>query len=198
MEAMRLRSIVIILVLLFVFAAIIPCSAAKLGLPEPVIPECLGVNINLTGDNDKQVKMIADAGFRLVRMDFLWEWVEKEKGKYDFTEYDKLMASLDKYGIRPLFIFDYGNPNYPNSTVPSDDATRNAFAAFTGASAAHFKDRGIIWEIWNEPNYRAFSAEVYAKMALAASKAIRQADPTATVTGPALATIDLGFLDGIL
>ena len=37
-------------------------------------------------------------------MDFIWQAVETERGKYDFTAYDQLINSLEKRNIRALFI----------------------------------------------------------------------------------------------
>ncbi len=45
----------------------------------------LGVNIHFTDPRPDEIKMIADAGFRWVRMDFVWETTEKTRGRYDFS-----------------------------------------------------------------------------------------------------------------
>src|SRR2546430_11268832 len=50
------------------------------------------------------LKMIADAGFRWVRMDFVWADTEHERGRYDFSAYDRLMQSLDQFKLHALFI----------------------------------------------------------------------------------------------
>lgn len=191
-------------ILCFLMLAILALStavySAKSGLPEQVIPSCFGVNIHFSGDNDKEVKQIADAGFRFVRMDFIWDSIEKEKGKYDFTQYDSLMTALDRHGVRPLFILDYGNKLYDDGLAPHTDQGRQAFAAFARAAASHFKGRGILWEIWNEPNGGGFwhpkpNPEHYALLASVTAKAIHEADKNATVLAPALAGMDLGYIE---
>ena len=45
----------------------------------------------------------------LIRKDFVWTVVERSKGEYDFSAYDRLLDSLDARGIRALFILDYRN-----------------------------------------------------------------------------------------
>ena len=40
---------------------------------EPVIPEGFGVNIDFTDPRPGEMKMLAEAGFRWVRMDLKWE-----------------------------------------------------------------------------------------------------------------------------
>ena len=188
---------------LLVLLAIVSSNAADQGLPEQVIPNCFGVNIHFTGDRDKEVKQIADGGFRFVRMDILWNECEKEKGMYDFSAYDGLMTALDRHGIRALFIVCYGNPIYSGNPdvrfAPVNDESRKAFAAYAGALAKHYRGRGILWEIWNEPNYGFWQPGpdpvTYALAANMAAKAIHAADPTATVMGPATAYMDPPWLE---
>lgn len=174
-------------------------AAAKSGLPDMVVPDCLGVNIHFTGPEQKQVDQIADGGFRFVRMDFSWVHIETEKGKYDFRAYDELLDTLDSRGIRALFILDYHNPFYDNNQAPHTDEGRAAFARFAKAGAERYKGRGVLWEIWNEPNSSMFwrpaaNVEDYVKLAKAVYPALKQADPDCTVLAPALAGADMGFI----
>ena len=68
-----------------------------------------------------------------------------------------------------------------------------------GAAAAHFQGRRIIWEIWNEPNIRFWKPKSdvteYTALALATANAVRQADPAATIIGPAISEAPVKFLD---
>src|SRR4030095_10730234 len=106
-------------------------------LPPPVIPECLGVNIHFTDPKPGEMEMLAAGGFKWVRMDFTWAATEREKGVYDFTAYDRLVAHLDKHKLRALFILDYGNKLYdPDSASPHTDESRAAFARCAAAAVA--------------------------------------------------------------
>jgi hypothetical protein len=113
------------------------------------------------------------------------------------------MAALARYGIRPIFIVAYGNPLYSGDknerVAPANDESRKAFAAWAKAFAARYKGKGIIWEIWNEPNYGFWlpgsNPKDYTLLVKEASKAIREADPEAMIIGPATAYIDPGFID---
>src|SRR5262249_47887933 len=156
-----------------------------------VIPEGLGVNIHFVEPPARDVEMIAAAGFRFVRMDFHWERIERRKGEYDFAEYERLFDALAKRRIRPLFILDYGNPLYGNNLAPQTDEGRQAFARFAAAGAAKFKGRGVIWELWNEPNDKFWrphaSLDDYMALAKVVFPAMRRADPGATLIAPAAA-----------
>ena len=66
-----------------------------------------------------------------------------------------------------------------------------------------FERNHIIWEIWNEPNNSGTwkptpNAAQYATLALAACKAIRQADPNATIIGPAADRFPSDLLDSVM
>lgn len=178
------------------------CAAAssKTGLPDFVVPDCLGVNIHFTGSQDEQVEHIAEAGFRYIRMDVIWSHVEKTKGQYDLKGYEELVDSLSRRSIRPLFILCYGNPLYDEGKAPHTDEGRRAFVAFVKATAERFKGKGILWEIWNEPNLGQFwrpeaSVEDYLKLAKLVYAALKEADPGCTVLAPALSGWDFGFLE---
>ena len=164
------------------------------------IPQGLGVNVHFTDPQPGEIKMIADAGFRWVRMDFKWDLTERERGRYDFSEYDRLMKALDEYHIRALFILDYGNPLYDNGNPPRTAAAQQAFARWASAAAKHFSNRGIMWEIYNEPNNSVFwppgsNVNEYVELALAVGRAFRSEVPHEQLIGPGVSQIDFPFLE---
>ncbi|MGH9604118.1 MAG: hypothetical protein ACRD3N_00310 [Terracidiphilus sp.] len=132
-------------------------------------------------------------------MDLVWSATERVKGEYDFSAYDSLLAALAPYHIRPLLILDYTNKFYDQGLPPHTEAGRAAFARWAAAAALHFHGRGVVWEMYNEPNYIRFwkpkpSVEDYILLAIATGEAIQEADPGATIIGPACALIDMRFL----
>ncbi len=174
-------------------------SPAANALPGPLVPEGLGVNIHFTDPRPGELEMLAAAGFRWVRMDFSWECSEREKGKYDFSAYDRLLSALDKHHIRAMFILDYSNRNYDGGLSPSSEEGRRAMARWAAAAAGHFRGRGILWEMYNEPNIFFWrpkpDVNQYAKLALEVGRALRAAEPGETYVGPATSTIDFSFLE---
>ncbi|TWT84830.1 hypothetical protein CA13_63110 [Planctomycetes bacterium CA13] len=161
----------------------------------------LGVNIHFTDPQPGEMQMLAAGGVRWVRMDFGWSATERVRGEYDFSAYDRLIAELQKHHLRCLFILDYSNPLYEADRSVATEAGRQAYARWAGAAAKHFQGRGILWEIWNEPNISGFwsptpDIEQYTAMALAASRAIHHAAPDEAIIGPATSTIDIAFLKG--
>ncbi|HVS82508.1 MAG TPA: cellulase family glycosylhydrolase [Pyrinomonadaceae bacterium] len=171
--------------------------------PKPHAPNVLhglGVNIHFTDPRPGEIKMIADAGFRWVRMDFKWDATETERGRYDFSSYDRLIASLEPHNIHALLILDYGNPLYDNEAPPRNESTRQAFARWAVAAAKHFAGRGVIWEVYNEPNLATFwpvrpNVDEYVALALAVGRAFRAEVPREKLIGPATSGIDFPFLE---
>jgi len=192
-----------------------PVNGAE--LPDLTIPNGVGVNIHFVTGHQQDLDLIAAAGFKFIRMDFAWEATEPEKGKYQWSGYEELLKNLEKRGVRALFILDYSHHLYEakvtsphpitgasqeNIASPQHSESIEAFARWAAAAASHFHGHHIIWEIWNEPNGNFWSpkpdAQQYSKLALAAAKAIRQADPNATIVGPASSGFPWDFLQHFL
>ena len=178
----------------------IPLLLAAAQMPRPVVPQGWGVNIHFTDAAPGEVAKIART-FRWVRMDFAWGGTERTRGKYDFAAYDRLLASLDREGLRAMFILDYGNDLYgPDS--PRTPEARAAFGRWVAAAMARYRGRGIVWEMWNEPNGgfwkpRADVAE-YILLAREVGRTIRRVAPKETLVGPATSGFDWAFLQRCL
>jgi hypothetical protein len=145
------------------------------------------------------MEMLADSGATIIRMDLSWGGTERQKGVYDFSAFERLTNSLEKFKIRPLYILDYSNKFYDNGLSPHSEEGRTAFAKWSAAAVVHFKDRGIIWEMYNEPNIGFWKPkpepEKYILLALEVGRAIRAAAPNEVYIGPATSDIDLPFLE---
>jgi len=161
------------------------------------VPEGHGVNIHFTGAPTKDLDLLQEMGFDMARTDLKWGRVEKNKGQYDWTEYDQLINGLLSRGIRPYLILDYNNTAYGASHELdgiSNSTQIQGYTNFAKAAVARYKGKGIIWEIWNEPNLGIFwrpgpSATDYMKLVKSAVPAMRAADPNAVIVAPGAAFI---------
>jgi hypothetical protein len=173
--------------------------AEKPSLPSMVVPDGLGYNIHFTDARAGEMEMIAESGATIIRMDFGWGGTEREKGVYDFSAFERLTDSLEKHKIRPLYILDYSNRLYDDGMSPHSAEGRAAFAKWAAAAVIHFKGRGIIWEMYNEPNIGFWKpkpdAEKFILLALEVGKALRVAAPYEIHIGPATSEIDIDFLE---
>jgi len=199
------RPFVFIVSVFFLFSTIAAFSPAAMGagsLPGPAIPDGLGVNIHFTG-LPHDLHMIAEAGFKFVRMDLVWSRIEKTKGIYDFkgSGYDSLTLGCEELGIRVLYILDYSNELYEPDRSVRTEAGRKAFGDFAEAAAKRYAGKGILWEVWNEANIKQFwtpqpSEDDYCKLVEAVAPRIRKADPNGLVLAGATSTIPFEWLEG--
>ena len=164
------------------------------------IPESIGVNTHFLDPNPGELEMLAAAKIRWARTDLGWEETEKARGQYEFSAFDKLVTSLESYKISPYLILDYTNKLYDKGMSPYTEEGRAGFVQWACAAVKHFQGRGIVWEMYNEPNIKVFwlpkpNVQDYIKLALEVGKAIQTMAPHETYIGPAVSTIDFPFLE---
>jgi len=170
-------------------------------LPKLAIPNGLGVNIHFRGE-PRDLDLIAEAGFKFIRMDLTWSGIEQDKGVYDFGKlgYDALTKGCTERNIRILYILDYSNKLYELDRSVRSEAGRKAFADFAEAAAKRYAGKGILWEIWNEPNLKHFwspqpSIEDYYRLVEKTAPRIKKADHSGLIVAGATSQIPLGWLE---
>jgi hypothetical protein len=192
-------------------------EAERVAWPEyQSVTEGFGVQLKhghrASAENLDEVRKL---GLRWVRRGFLWQSVEKEKGQYDFTHYDRFMEDCKARQLRVLGCIALGNKLHGHVKDPEG---REAYAKYAAALAERYKDYDVVWEIWNEPNTMTFwgkhgkkgnsepYAEEYYHLVAAAVPAIKKADPQAFVMGGSVSGLwtesikwmDYVFADGVL
>lgn len=165
------------------------------------VPQGFGVNIHFTQPGPGEVAALAGSGFGIVRMDVQRRIAERPGGLFDFSAYDVLVGSLAQAGARPLLILWSGETTPENQAVaPRTEEARAAMARFASAIAYQYRDSGVLWEIWNEPNNDHFwqprpDPIEYTALAVAMARAIHQADPDAVVLGPSGGSLPWSFME---
>jgi hypothetical protein len=187
-------------------------------IPPAVIPAGVGVNIHFVTGHARDLDLITNAGFKFARMDFSWQATEQKAGVYNWAEYDELTTNLEQRGLRAIYILDYVNELYEpmvdahravgepaperHLASPRHPESVAAFARWSAAAASHFQGRHILWEIYNEPNGGFWrpkpDAAEYTTMAQATAKAIREAEPSATIIAPAMSGFDWNYMEYFL
>ena len=193
------------LALLAVVATVLPVRAARpVRVGDALCVAWSGPPLLALPDDlrDAYLGALGDAGWRLLRTDFTWSAIEPTPGQRDFTAYDALVAQAKRHRIRLLGLLDYGNPWASAAAPPGDDGyppdDPGTFAAFAAAAARRYRGRIPAWEVWNEPNNGLSGfwkpqpdPAAYARLAVAAARAIHRADRRATVVSGGLApTLD--------
>jgi hypothetical protein len=159
-----------------------------------------------------------DAAIGLVRQPFAWSRIETAPGRLDFSVYDTVMVAAAGAGLAVLPVLV--DPPAWRTTAPASGALRGMYppsdpAAMGVLAAALVRRYGPgggfwaahpelppapirSWQIWNEPNVRAFWAtgpdpEAYVRLLGAVATAIRAADPGAEIVAAGLPQPDNGL-----
>lgn len=161
-------------------------SAQAAALPDGTIPTNMAVQLKGPDMNPETLDKVRDLGMTCVRRGFIWEGIEKEKGVYDFSAYDKFVKECKERGLTIIAPLAFNNKLYGHV---KDEPGRAAYAAWAAEMARRYKGENIYWEIWNEPNTMTFwgkhgkkgnSAEYakeYTDLVKATIPAMRKADP---------------------
>ncbi len=176
--------------LLILAAIILTCTVKTFALNS--IPEGYGV----ASISVKNIDLVKPAGFTYVRTGETWANVEKKKGIYNWASYDAMINSITSKGLVPFIVLGFNNTLYGAShrfTGISGTTQRNAFAMFAAEAVKRYRGRGIIWEIWNEPNLGYFwrpitNAEDYAALVKTTASAIKRVAPAEIVVAGSMAT----------
>ena len=145
----------------------------------------------------QQLKAMKALGVTSVRLEANWYWGQPNgpRSSYVWAPIDQALASIRQAGLSADLVID-GCPPWAavagaHGSEFAQPASPAAFAAWAGAVAARYADKGVkFFEIWNEeninwvpkPNPAAYTADLKAAYA-----AIKAADRSAVVLSGGLA-----------
>jgi hypothetical protein len=159
------------------------------------------VGVSVSYATPVEVDRIADLGLSYIRTDLAWSDVEQAPGAYRFERYDTLLDALQRRGLGAVLVLAYGNDLYGGGPPRTPEA-RHAYARFAATAAARYAGRGVLWQLWNEPNLFQYwppepAPADYVALAVEAADAIHAADPNAYVIGPSTGgpDFDLAFVE---
>ncbi len=190
--ALRASTLLLLAVSVLVSGA---CASAP---PVPKRNTEAAVHVFLWGNFDtteRDLKLAKEGGFTWVKQRFEWRYIEGNgKGRFEWNEPDRLMKAIADKGLKLVVRLD-NQPNwaradsiFPQSGPPD---RMSDWVDFVTAVATRYRGRVDAYEIWNEPNLaaewgRTPSAREYTELLQASYKAIKQADPKATVISAGL------------
>ena len=149
-----------------------------------------------------QLATEASLGFRLIRQTFDWSSIEVAPGQYNFSVYDAFVGDAARNGITVLPIifrapgFRGGSASGTATYPPRKYSDLGDFGAVLvkryGPDGTFWSQNPDVpklpiraWQIWNEPNLKAYwkkpNPKEYAKLLKAAAKPIKAADPSADI-----------------
>lgn len=185
-----------------------------------------------------RMDLLADTGVKVTRFDIIWRRAvgasppanpaDPADPAYDFAHFDAVVKGLKQRGITPI-VSVYSAPDWATGGKEDGDPVKEwnslvpdsaAYGAFMEAVSRRYSGRFAgpdgtelpqvrHWEVWNEPNLRAFlspqlnksgdvvSVTAYARLVRAAYRAIKRGGGDGTVvlvgaSGPKSRTEDRG------
>lgn len=126
---------------------------------------------------------MAKAGIKWIRGFPTFNVVEPERGRFDWSSVDTMIATASKHNMKISGLFFYGSPwiKTDRTTLPVNDLT--AWSTYVSTLVKHCKANVKYWEVWNEaPNFmEKGTPEDYAKTIVAAYDAAKNADTNCQV-----------------
>jgi polysaccharide biosynthesis protein PslG len=148
----------------------------------------------------RQLDELQTAGAKWLRVDINWAQIQRGgPTSYDWSLQDRLISAARARGMQVIgtivYTPNWARPSGTSATYGPDPAT---YAAFAREVVRHYSPMGVnVYEIWNEPNVRAFwtpspNAGHYARLIQAAYPLMKSANPDATILtgGTAPSTTD--------
>lgn len=194
---------VLALVLLLTACSVAPASVPPALLPDPAVRIGIAYGNTLIAMSDQQLASTMDdavaLGVQVIRSDLDWDDVQPTSPtEFRWERFDRVVEAVARRNLTLLPVVAYtppwarGEGCVDHKCAPAD---ASQFAAFAGAAASRYADRGVVaWEIWNEPNDSGFwspqaDPRGYYSLLEAASRSIRAVDPSAPVLLGGLAAI---------
>jgi len=129
--------------------------------------------------------LLDDMGVKWTRGSHDWAAVERVKGNFDFSRYDR----RDTAGLKVIATLAYSNPwLFPEGKSKRYIAPENIphFLRYVEEMLEHFHGKGYVWNVWNEPNSPKFwrgPNKDYYELSRQTAQRIRELDPEAYILG---------------
>jgi hypothetical protein len=183
---------------------------------QPTLGKGWGVNLAEAHTTSRaDLEQIRAAGFDWVRITINWHVTEHGgKGRYWFNlpgmDLDRFFKDCREVGLRILCILYSSYPLYLSPVQrhggtnglcfgPNTPELREGFAKWAQTVVQRYRNQGVFWEIWNEPNLYPFwrpspNIDDFIAFALHVGKAIREVAPDEYLVGPGLSLFDWTWL----
>ena len=104
-------------------------------------------------------KMLTELKPKYIRISAAWNYVEKEKGNFDFSHVDYMMEEARKAGTKVTLVIGQKAPRWPECYVPDwastmeDKDYANSLKNYIETTVKRYKDNSALeyWQVENEP-----------------------------------------------
>jgi polysaccharide biosynthesis protein PslG len=181
-------------------------GASDLGHTQDRFQAGVSVHVGQKRNSLKDTIAALSNGGLTFRDEVLWSHLEGRDGATTFpaafNDLDELVTDAARRHKPPIIILDYGNNLYDGGDMITSPEGIAAFCRYAAFVVKHFQGRVTQFEVWNEWNIgmgthplKPRSPESYVNLLQAAYKAIKSANPAATVIGGVVNGVDLNWVD---
>jgi hypothetical protein len=148
----------------------------------------------------RSLMLVREMGADTIVEFFPWAYIEREKGRYDWQQTDKVIRHAENQGLRVIarmgFVPYWARPDEADDYTTLNylpDESFDDFAQFVAAFARRYAGAVDHIIIWNEPNlafewgYRPVNPGDYARLLQAVYAPVKAANPNVTILAGALA-----------
>jgi len=165
-----------------------------------------GITLQVEGLGERVPQVLGLAkqmGAKWVRVRFVWETIEAEKGKYVFPkEYDQLVRSASQLGLKTLGVLGDLHPDYDDGKAPTSEEAVQAFVRYAEEVVKRYAKNCTHWEVWNGTNSGRYgsadSPDAYMGLLPKVYRALKKADPNSTVIGGSVVGIPFPFVEAMM
>ncbi len=150
----------------------------------------------------RNMEVLSQCGVKWIRGWWGWGLCEKERGKFDWTEYDRQLKTVEGADMKlmPILLRYYSQyeqawaGSVAPGTIQRPPYKMEEWGAFVRKVVERYKGRVTAWELWNEPTMSGagFTPEMYAELAKVTAAPMREIDPKAKIIG--FAGVELPFI----
>lgn len=146
---------------------------------------------------DAEMALDQSLGVQTVRLEFPWWVMAPDRGTYDWSRADYIVAAAAAHQIQltPVIVW---TPRWA-AAQPWDVPAAADFAAFVTAVVARYHTTIHFWEMWNEPNssnyFTGTEAQYVHDVLIPGARAVRQTDPTAKVIAAGTSSPDINWIN---
>jgi hypothetical protein len=152
----------------------------------------------------RNMEVLALCGVKWIRGWWGWGMCEKERGKYEWTEYDRQLAAVESAQMRLMPILLRYYPQYEQAWagaltgIQRPPYRMEEWGAFVRKVLERYKGRVTAWELWNEPTMSGagFTPQQYADLLRVTAAPVRELDPQTKIVG--FAGVPLTFMRDVL
>ncbi|EKE16481.1 MAG: hypothetical protein ACD_11C00006G0004 [uncultured bacterium] len=155
--ALFFAAITTLIILIFVYFNLpvkLPKEPANLGVTFSTrYAEDIGLNWK-----EAYLAILDDLKVKNIRLVAYWDLIEKEKGKFDFSDLDWQLSEAKKRNVKVVLAIGQKVPRWPECFVPQwangdDNKRKESLIKFLETIVARYKNDNMvdIWQVENEP-----------------------------------------------